>query len=471
VLAARPPLAAAFLSFILPGLGQFFVGRRRAAILFAVPAIAAMGWFAVQLSQGFAWFGLSVFDETFAMTLIGVAGLLGLWRILAVAHAFLATRRTGGRRAWQTVVVALLLVSIVAVHGYAMAITWDSYQSGVSMNNNEMLSNANLADPSDNPTTLPATPSPSPTPLVTPEPTPRGSSLLAPEITPSPTPIWPTTNPDRITFLLIGVDFMVGRGHALTDTMMLATLDVRTNKATMISVPRDSAGFDLYYGGRVADNFKLNSLLSAAANASFGSPDTAINTLKKEIGFLTGLPVDYYAAVDMDGFVAVVQALGGVDIDVKTAVNDPSTGTFIPRGMIHMDGHVALKYCRSRETSSDYARAARQQEVLTALAKKVVTPAIVPQLPALLALAGSTIATDFPLKIARNFVTAFRRVKEPYKCVLGPPYNYHPDSSTTGGSWTSRLDIARIANLSVWLFGTESTYYGRPGVTPAPCGA
>src|SRR5664280_901182 len=173
----------------------------------------------------------------------------------------------------------------------------------------------------------------------------------------------------------------------------------------------------------------------------------------------------------MEGFVAMVQAVGGVDIDVKIAVNDPSTGTFIAKGLQHMDGHVALKYCRSRESTSDYARAARQQEVLTALAKKVVTPEIVPQLPALLALAGSTVATDFPLKTARNFITAFRRVKDPYKCVLGPPYNYHPATATTGGSWTSRLDIARVANLSVWLFGTESTYYGYPGVAPAPCGS
>jgi LCP family protein required for cell wall assembly len=452
----------------VPGLGQLFIGRRRAAIVFLVPFALVVGWLVAQLAQGLAWFGTSIFDETFAATLIGVCAFLGLWRFLAVGHAFLVVTRGGRRPAWQVPVVALVLLSIVAAHGYAMAVVWDGYQSGVNMNNANWLSDASLADPSADPVDV--LPAPSFTPTLAPTALHPSSSPGVAAITPTPTPVWPTQNPDRITFLLVGVDFMTGRGHALTDTMMLATLDVHTNKATMISVPRDTAGFDLYYGGRVGDNFRLNNLMSAAANKTIRSPDTAIETLKREIGFLTGLPVDYYAAVDMEGFVAMVEALGGIDIDVKTAVNDPSTGTFIPKGLNHMDGHVALKYCRSRESTSDWSRAARQQDVLTALATKVVSPQIVPKLPTLLALAGSTVATDFPLKISRNFVTAFRRVAKPYKCVLGPPYSSRIDASLTGGSWTSRLDIAKVANLSVWLFGTESTYYGYPGVTPAPCG-
>jgi hypothetical protein len=55
--------------------------------------------------------------------------------------------------------------------------------------------------------------------------------------------------------------------------------------------------------------------------------------------------------------------------------------------------------------------------------------------------------------------------------VLGPPYSYHPDTSTTGGTWTSRLDMALLADLSVGLFGSESSYYGLPGVVPAACQA
>jgi hypothetical protein len=66
-------------------------------------------------------------------------------------------------------------------------------------------------------------------------------------------------------------------------------------------------------------------------------------------------------------------------------------------------------------------------------------------------------------------VSAAQHVGAISSCVLGPPYSYHPDTSTTGGTWTSRLDMALVANLSVGLFGSESAYYGLPGVVPAAC--
>jgi hypothetical protein len=53
--------------------------------------------------------------------------------------------------------------------------------------------------------------------------------------------------------------------------------------------------------------------------------------------------------------------------------------------------------------------------------------------------------------------------------VLSPPYGWHPDSSKTRRTWTSRLDLARIADLSVGLFGQDSLYYGQPGVKPSAC--
>jgi LCP family protein required for cell wall assembly len=462
------PIVASVLSFLLPGLGQLAIGRRRSALLFLVPSLLGLGWIAVQLSQGLTWFGLSLFDDVSVATLIAIVALLGMWRCVAVAHAFLVAP---GRRRWpklETAVVAALVLSIVVTHVAATAGAWAVYQTGVAVNNNNMLSDSLLAGGSPFATPEADSPSPAPSPTSTED---AVSPLQTYDFTwPSPTPApTPWSNPDRITFLLIGVDFLPGRSHALTDTMMLATLDVHTNTATIISVPRDTANFRLYYGGKVANNFKLNELMQAASNPGFGSPDSGVVTLTKEIGFLVGLPIDYYAAVDLQGFVDIVQAMGGVDVNVTTAVNDPFSGTFVPTGLIHMDGHLALKYARSRESSSDYARSSRQQDVLIALARKVATFEIVPKLPELLSLAGSTIATDFPMKYARNFPSAFRRVAAPTQCVLGPPYSFHPDSSTTGGSWTSRLDVSRVAALSVYLFGPESLYYGKEGIVGEPC--
>jgi LCP family protein required for cell wall assembly len=453
------PLAASLLSYLLPGLGQLVMGRRRWAALFLVPSLLGLGWIAIELSKGLDWFGLSLFDDTFVATLIVIVAFLAIWRILAVGHAFLAAPGRPRWRKLESALIAMLVLSILATHAAAIVGAWTVYQAGVAVNSNDMLSDSSLAGGSPYPAA--PTQTPSPVPLVLPE-------TFAPTAGPTPAPTrW--DNPDRITFLLIGVDFMTGRRHASTDTMMLATLDVHTNKATLISVPRDTSNFDLYYGGWVSPQFKLNQLMEAASSPSFGSPDSGVETLVKEVAFLVGMPIDYYAAVDLEGFVKMVQAMGGVDVNVTTAVNDPSTGTFVPVGLIHMDGHLALKYARSRESSSDYARSSRQQDLLVALARKVASAAVVPQLPTLLSLAGTTLSTNFPLKYARNFVSAFRRVGTPTECVLGPPYSYHPDSSTTGGSWTSRLDINRVANLSVYLFGAESLYANRPGVVPAPC--
>lgn len=453
---------------MLPGLGQLAMGRGRRALFYLLPTLMALSWLGLQLGQGLASFGLSFFDDTFVVTLTVIVASLGIWRIAAVGDAFLQAR---GRRRWprlETAIVVALAFSIAATHLLVIGGAWMVYGAGNAINNNDMLSNGSL----DGGSPVPGSPSPIPTATATPAPTPQDTSAFAPYASTepglTPTPSYPT-NPDRITFLLIGVDFMTGRTHALTDTMMLATLDVHTNKATLISVPRDTSNFDLYYGGWVSPQFKLNQLMEAASSPSFGSPDSGVETLVKEVAFLVGMPIDYYAAVNLEGFVKMVQAMGGVDVNVTTAVNDPSTGTFVPVGLIHMDGHLALKYARSRESSSDYARSSRQQDLLVALARKVASAAVVPQLPTLLSLAGTTLSTDFPLKYARNFVSAFRRVGTPTECVLGPPYSYHPDSSTTGGSWTSRLDINRVANLSVYLFGAESLYANRPGVVPAPC--
>ena len=467
------PVAATLLSYFVPGLGQLAMGRGRLAALFLVPTLIGLGWIALQLNEGLAWFGLSLFDGPFVVTLIAILAFLAVWRILAVGHAFATAPGQRRRRRLETGMTAVLVISIVATHLAAVAGALVVYETGAAIGSNDMLSDSSLAGGSPYPSPE-ASPTPDATtsmaPYVSPEPSSSSEPSSSAKPTPTPTPLFRPywVNPDRITFLLIGVDFMTGRSHGATDSMIVATLDVHTNKATIISVPRDTAGFPLYYGGKVSVSFKLNELMSAAANPSFGSPDSGVETLKKEIGFLVGLPIDYYAAADLEGFVKIVQAMGGVDVDVKTPVNDPFTGTFVPKGLIHMDGHLALKYARSRMSSSDYARSSRQQDVLIALAHKVVSPAIVPLLPTLLPLAWQTLATDFPMQYARNFVTAFRRVGTPTTCVLGPPYSIHPDMSTTGGTWVTNLDLDRVAALSMYLFGRESTY-DRPDLTPAPC--
>jgi LCP family protein required for cell wall assembly len=463
----RSPVVAAILSFLWPGLGQAFQGRYRLASAFLLASLLVVAWFVAQLGDGLVGadyaligFGLSMLDESFAATVAVVVVIAALIRAAAALEPLLA--RPGSRRSGIVNAVAgvVLLVAILVPHGYVAGSAWLVHQADIAMaNNNDQFAEESPSIP----------PSPEPTPTASP--TARDTSPFFPATTPVPS-IGPTAKPvvrNRITFLLLGIDFMTGRSHHHTDTIMVATVDTKTYKVTMISVPRDTAAFDLYFGGWVGTSTKLNTLLASFQAGKIKAPDAPMAALKKEIGFLVGIPINYYAAVDLEGFPQMIDAVGGIDFDNKYAINDPFTGTFIPKGPIHLDGETALKYVRSRESSSDYQRAARQQDVIVALEQKFLSPEILPNLPSLITLTGQIVSTDFPLAKAKNYVNLLKRIKTVTKCVLQPPYSYHPDSTTTNGAWTSRLDIAKVAGLSVYYFGAESLYYGIPGIVPAPC--
>ena len=94
-------------------------------------------------------------------------------------------------------------------------------------------------------------PTPTPEPTATPTPEPTATPTPEPTATPSPSPS-PTPNPNRMTILLVGVDFISGRAHALTDTLMLVSIDFVSRKVAMVSVPRDTAAFPVLLGRRGA---------------------------------------------------------------------------------------------------------------------------------------------------------------------------------------------------------------------------
>jgi len=454
----QSPAIAAGLSFVWPGLGQLFLGHRRAAALCALPALLIVVWLGVQLSQGALMFAASMWDPSYFLAVSAAVVGLGILRAVAVGHAFLSAPREHRSRPLEVGFVAALLVVIVAMHGLLVTGAWAWYDTSVSIQNNDIFGLKSPGAAASDEATY--------TPIAV-----DTSFWLASTAGASPTPYWPP-NPNRITFLLVGSDYTAGRAHSLTDSLMLVSLDTSTGKVAMVNVPRDTSSFELYYGGWVPSTFRINTLLNAAGSPSFGSPDPPMKTLENEIGYLVGVPVNYYAALDLDGFSKMIDAVGGVDVYNLRAINDPLMGIVMAPGPVHLDGATAMRYVRSREGGgTDYLRSARQQDLLVALERKVASPAGLPRLGTLLSLAGKTIATDFPLSTARNYVAAVQHISVIEKCVLGEPYSYHPPTSSTGGYWTSRLDMDRVARLSVELFGRDSRYYGRYGVEPAACEA
>ena len=450
-------LGAAALSFLWPGLGQLYTRRFIAAAVFAVPVLLASIWLALQLANGLDWFSLSLLDLSFAWTLAIGAAILGLWRLAAMAHAYATAGPLRRPKVLESCVLAALLVIVVAVHAEASYYAWSFYQFDVDIASNAYVDNSPY--PSSTPTA--ATPSPT-------VPWRPGDSSEASTPTPSPTP----QPSHHTTILLAGKDWMPGRNTAMYDALMVVSMDTDTHKVAMVSIPRDTAYFDYYWGGRTGVNTKINNFATLVSRRQIQAPDPPLTALANEAGYLVGIKVDYYALLDMANFAALVDTAGGVCVYNSRAISDPSTGTFIGSGTVCMNGKTAIGFARSRHNGgNDYVRAGRQQAIITALARKIASPGGIAKLPRMLSLASKVVQTNFPLNTARNYVDVVRQIGtgDITNCVLGPPYNYHPATSLSRGAWTTRLIIPKVAGLSVYLYGTDSRYYGMEGITPAPC--
>ncbi len=447
------PSLAAFLSFVWPGLGQLYQRQHRAALVFAVPAVIVLLWAVLQLIHGPVWFALAMLGSDYALTIALLAVLVGIWRGLSILHAFVASVGRHSPSRTERGILAILLVAVLAVHGVvaANALAVFNFDRQIASNDFPQTSPDPQADSSGFPSEVP------------------GMTSIPYDVEPGNTP---DPSSHRITVLLTGVDFQTGRSHALNDTLLVVSLDTETGQSAMISVPRDTTGYPLYWGG--TGQVKINAFQTYIRNHWIKAPDLPMTALEKEIGFLVGIPVNYYAQIDMDGFKELINLVGGVDVVNPKPLADPYYGNWHqPAGPIHLDGKNALIYVRSRHSAgdNDYGRSSRQQDVLIALAKKLASPAMALKLQQVLGLAGGAIQTNFPMGTMKDYLSFLEDFTSAAvsRCVLGPPYSWHPDSSTTGGAWTSQLKLDKVANLSVQLFGTESRYYGQKGVVPAPC--
>jgi LCP family protein required for cell wall assembly len=213
---------------------------------------------------------------------------------------------------------------------------------------------------------------------------------------------------------------------------------------------------------------KINSLMTYAQKHPKEYPEGGMAALAKEVGYLLGAPVDYYASVDLEGFRKLIDRVGGVTVNVQTALNDPGYGGWDTPGKIgfkistgphKLNGETALAFVRTRKSlgDSDFGRARRQQQLLVALQHKLVDPAMLPNLPGLLQDATKTLKTNFPPDRIAEVLDLARKTddKSIKRYVLGPPYSNHPTNLST---YILIPDMERIAKLSIKLFGDQSRY-------------
>ena len=452
--AARSPSIAVLLSFLWPGLGQLYQGRRRTAALYGLPVAAAVLIVIVQLLGGLERFAATLLDPTVALTLVILVALLAVWRLFSMADALLGGEmRRPTRRRMVAPLFAGLAALVILSHAWVGAVTWAFYDAG---------SHIFVGD--RGPDATPAT-------NETPNPSDNEVDFQA---TPFPTP--PTTS-KRISILVTGIDSGHGREHALTDTIMLVSVDPDTGKVAMLSFPRDISNFPLYNGGTYRG--KINSLMTYARLHPDQFPDGGLPTLAKEVGYLAGVPIQYFAAINLEGFQKMIDVVGGVDVVNPKRIDDPhydwfdgTKGFHLAAGRVHLDGRIGLAYVRSRlgAGDNDFTRAARQQQVLSALRKKLSDPGVLARLPDLLEAMGSSVRTNYPSDKVRDLADIASKVSDDTtaKKILGPPYAVHPPTNTTGGVYTLQLNMGRIAKLSVDLFGADSRYAEMSTASPPP---
>lgn len=199
----------------------------------------------------------------------------------------------------------------------------------------------------------------------------------------------------RLNVLVLGLDRRSDEtGPVRTDTLILATFDPRQPKAALLSIPRD-LWVDI--PGQGTNRINTANYFGDLTQPGYG-PELARQTVQNNFG----PTIHRYILVDFAGFVALVDALGGVDVDVPETIVDeryptPDYGYMtiaIPAGPQHMDGATALIYARTRHTDSDFGRSQRQQQILRALVTRVLQPGAWPRLPAAWAAARTYFSTD-----------------------------------------------------------------------------
>ncbi len=177
---------------------------------------------------------------------------------------------------------------------------------------------------------------------------------------------------NRINILFLGIGGEGHNGGELTDTIMIASIKPQEKEAALLSFPRD-----MYVQIPETNiNTKINAI------KIFGDRNTkknGIDLIKKVANEISGLDIHYYIQLDFQGFTKIIDDLGGIDVYLKTGINDPTYPNFnrgydpfyIEQGWHRLDGATALKVARSRHsTMGDFDRIERQQTIIKSSKQK-----------------------------------------------------------------------------------------------------
>ena len=280
--------------------------------------------------------------------------------------------------------------------------------------------------------------------------------------------IEPWDRNERLDILLVGIDSgRPGETTYLTDTMMVVSIDPESGRMALISLPRDTVDVPLpqtaeyakarrIYGDSYAG--RINSLYIAARIDNrdvFPGNDKnrGYKALMGALSELYGLDIEYYLSVDLNSFRGAVNAFGGLVLDVELPLYDPEYSAsdgrghvklYIPPGFNRMNGQQALAYTRSRKTTSDFDRAARQQFVIDSLRDQIDLDSLLEpgRIAALRAQVEQHVTTNIPRKMLPQLALLATELdtRKPKSLVLSPANGF----GTTQADYDIKPKVSKI---------------------------
>ncbi|MGY2127943.1 LCP family protein [Blastococcus sp. SYSU DS0617] len=392
------------LNALIPGTGFLATGRRvLGGVVLGVFLLLAAGgvWLATAGQRSALRAAVDTSSLLWIVAAIGVGTLL--WAVVVVVgHLLLVPRGTGsGRRALGGVVVLLVLAAgvVPAVSAGRLALEHRDLITDVFTDDGRSATVAeDEGDEED-------------------EPAPFGGK-------------------ERVNVLLLGGDGGEGREGVRTDTVIVASIDTGTGDTTLFSLPRnlqelpfpaDSPLAELYPDGFDAGS-EAESLLNAVYRNgpamypdALGPTDNAgADFLKLGVGEALGLDLDYYVLINLEGFSRLVDALGGITVNVNywVPIGGEPTLRILPDDYIapgpdqHLDGFTALEFARGRYGMSDYDRMARQRCTIDAIVDAAEPMTLLLQYQQLARTTRDVVFTDIPRSRLDDFVDLAFLVKD-----------------------------------------------------------
>ena len=232
----------------------------------------------------------------------------------------------------------------------------------------------------------------------------------------------------RYNVLLLGGDSGAGRWGLRPDSLTVASIDAETGRTVLISLPRNMAQFPFAEGsvmdkqfpdGFYCDGCYLNAVSTWAQDHTdlFGNSDNpGVDATIMGVEGITGLKVNYWAMVNLQGFKDLVDAVGGVTLNVRAPIPVGGLGSdvtgYIQPGVRRLDGHDTLWFARSREGSDDYSRMARQKCVMDAMLQQISPQSALSNFQSIAKASSEMISTDIPSSEVDRFIDLAMKARD-----------------------------------------------------------